>query len=80
MNKEIPYKLISEDEYQTALDLPERKTNVIMVKLSKTEQTQYLYIKTDSSGILERTLLKTYLTDLYKKAWDVVEFTEYRKN
>lgn len=80
MKKEIPYKQITEKEYNIAVENSEWKINVMAIKLSNPEETKYLYIETEKIEISEKIMLKTYLNDLYNSAWDKVEITDYRKD
>jgi len=77
IQNEIPYKHITEQAFNDALEIPEMKTKVMMLKLTKGDKTHYVYIQTKKIEIAERILLKTYLSDLYTSAWDDIQFLGY---
>ena len=77
MEKEIPFNQITEQEYNIALEDSARKTCVMAIQLSKSNEVKYIYIETALINVAERLMLKTYLNDLYKAGWDKIEFSGY---
>lgn len=73
------FKQITEEEYNRGIDDVKRREFILNVSLKRGDESKQTYIEVLIKMPLIRTLVKTYLNNLYKDYWDNVKFAHYEK-